>query len=73
MKKFFNRLIMGGVAILILVGGVVGILALFSWNFMVGMVLSFVVSAYWFGKQMEEYEIRKEAEKKIREMQDREI
>ena len=73
MKKFFNRLIMGGIAILILVGGVVGILALFSWNFMVGMVLSFVVSAYWFGKQMEEYKIRKEAERKIREMQDREI
>ena len=70
MKKFFNRLIMGGVAILILVGGVVGILALFSWNFMVGMVLSFVVSAYWFGKQMEEYKIRKEAEQKIRKMQD---
>ncbi len=70
MKKFFNRLIMGGIAILILVGGVVGILALFSWNFMVGMVLSFVVSAYWFGKQMEEYKIRKEAEQKIRKMQD---
>lgn len=70
MKQFFNRLMMGGIAILILVGGFVGILALFSWNFVVGVILSFVVSAYWFGKQMDEYEIRKEAEQKIRKMQD---
>lgn len=73
MKQFFNRLIMGGIAILILVGGFVGILALFSWNFMAGVIVSFVVSAYWFGKQMEEYEIKWEADRKIKEKRDEEI
>lgn len=70
MKQFFNRLMIGGIAIILSVGGFVGICVLFKWNYMVGMVLSFVVSAYWFGKQMEEYKIRKEAEQKIRKMQD---
>lgn len=70
MKQFFDRLMTGGMVILLLVGFIVGILALFSWQPLIAIGLSLVISAYCLGEQMENYKTKKEAEQKIRKMQD---